>query len=292
MRSFLFLSAFFLFFATQAQEGIVHKAKNYINEKEYRLAEELLEEALDTSNNVQIKNLLGEVYGHQGKWDEAIDIYRELTKKNPKNAEYQFRYGGVLARKAQSINKIGALTLVGRIKGAFLKAASLDENHLNTRWALVDMYISLPGIVGGNTSKAYDYANELKVLSPIDGYLALGYVSEYDDAPKKAKEYYLKAMKYVDDLGRVDRNQLHYQIGKVSGDYKLKVPKGIYHMRQYIENYSVLDGVPLEWAYYRMAKLYRHSGDKQTAMKWINKSLDLQPEFEQALEEKEKVMVL
>lgn len=292
MKVFLAILTFLSLIDGWAQQTTLEQANELIGLNEFAEAEELLKSALNTGNDDQLRNVLGEVYGYQAKWDKAIDIYQSLTKNNPKNAEYQFRYGGVLARKAQSTSKIKALMLVGKMKGAFLKAAELDSKHLNTRWALVDMYISLPGLLGGSTSKAYRYAKELKSLSHIDGYLALGYVYEYDAEPEKAKNSYLKAMEYVDELGKVDRNQLHYQIGKVSGDYQLRIEKGIYHMEQYIENYSVLDGVPLQWAYYRMSKLYRHSGDKKNALKWINKALTLQPEFEQAKEEKKKVLVL
>jgi len=264
-------------YVLQGQDGGIAKIQQQIAQKQYARAEVFLENELKKHQKQDINNLLGEVYGYQGKWDY------------PNNAEYQFRYGGVLARKAQGASKLKALTLVGKMKTALNKAASLDKTHLSARWALVDLYISLPGIVGGSTSKAYDYAKEIKKLSAIDGHLALGYVYEYDKQPNKAKEHYMKALSYLSNLEEVNRNQLHYQIGKVCGDYSLNTEKGIYHMQQYIANFTELDGVPLAWAYFRMAKLYRNQKNKESALKWINKALALRSDFKQALLEKETI---
>ena len=97
--------------------------------------------------------------------------------------------------KALSISKLKALGIIGDVKRSFLKAAELDPNHIDARWALVELYVSLPGIVGGSNSKALKYANELQKLSKVDGYLAKGYVYEYDDKPELAEKYYKLAIK-------------------------------------------------------------------------------------------------
>ncbi|HCQ14248.1 MAG TPA: hypothetical protein DIU01_13470, partial [Flavobacterium sp.] len=64
---------------------------------------------------------------------------------------------------------------------------------VESRWALVMLYIELPGIVGGSEKKAVKYADELMELSKVDGYLAKGYIDEYFNRYKKAEIYYLKA---------------------------------------------------------------------------------------------------
>ena len=149
------------------------------------------------------------------------------------------------------------------LKVALKQALKLDPDSIEIHWALIDLYISLPGIVGGSLSKARSYALELKALSLLDGYLALGYVYEYDNEPEKAKMNYIKALNLLHDLGQVTRNQLNYQIGKICSDYGIEADKGIAHLNVYISNYTVMDGVPLEWAYYRLAKIYRNKSDRK-----------------------------
>jgi hypothetical protein len=47
----------------------------------------------------------------------------------------------------------------------FEKAISLNPKHIESCWALIELYIQLPGIVGGSESKAIKYSNELLRLS-------------------------------------------------------------------------------------------------------------------------------
>ena len=91
----------------------------YIQAGNYKKAEALLLEAIKTKPSPELKDKLGEVYGYQLKWNSAMDIYGELSEAYPDNAEYLFRYGGVLAKKAQNSNPFLAFMYVGRIKSSF-----------------------------------------------------------------------------------------------------------------------------------------------------------------------------
>ncbi len=51
-------------------------------------------------------------------------------------------------------------------------------------------------------------------------------------------------------------------------------------------NYTPADGVPKDWAYYRLAQIYKHKGQKQEAHSWISKALQDRPDFKEALAEK------
>jgi tetratricopeptide (TPR) repeat protein len=144
-------------------------------------------------NNYKAIEYLGDIAGHQKKWDEAISQYQLLKNKFPKEANYWYKYGGAMGMKAKSVNKFKALGMIDDVEEAFLKAASLDKKHVETRWALVMLYIELPGIIGGSEKKAQKYADELMNLSKVDGYLAKGYIDEYFNRYKKAEINYIKA---------------------------------------------------------------------------------------------------
>lgn len=272
-----------------AQEDLLFKADEYIASKQYAKAVKLLE--ANTKNlPSELKDKLGESYAYMAEWDKAIPIYEALKEKHPENAEYWFRYGGVLAMKAQSSSRFTALTLIGKIKSSFIKAAELDDKHIDARWALVDVYLSLPGILGGSVVKSKKYANELQTISSVDGYISIGYVYEYE--PIKAKENYLKGLRDLDEVDSITRNQLRYQIGKICGDYGIKIDEGISHMQKFMDNYSVKDGVGKEWVYYRLARLYRHKNDKKTASKWIQKAIAINNEFDLALKERKRIAIM
>ena len=279
----------------------IEDAKTYLDQKDFKKAQEEMETFLESNpNDKEAIELLGDAYGHQKKWDEAIKQYKKLTEDEPDNANYHYKYGGALGMKALSVSKLRALGLIGDVKRAFLKAAELDPSHIDTRWALVELYVSLPGIVGGSSSKALKYANELQKLSEVDGYLAKGYVYEYDDEPELAEKYYKLAIKVggsvtcyekltnfyeaqdepdkaINNIEKAhdkhQRNAMHYQIGKVCADYNIQLEKGEKCLKTYLANHSAKDGVPKAWAYYRLAQIHKHKKNKTEALKWINKAI-------------------
>ena len=293
------------------------KAEVFIVNKEFKNAQNEIKTFLESNpEDKEAIELLGDAYGHQKKWDEAIVQYKLLTQKEPNNANYQYKYGGALGMKALSISKLKALGIIGDVKKAFLKAAELDPKHIDARWALVELYMQLPGIIGGSKSKSFKYANELAALSKVDGYLAKGYIYEYDDEPELAEKYYKLAIVEGGSLTCYDkltklyekekqpgkvitnieasgekhkRNAMHYQIGKVCAEYNMQLDKGEHCLLVYIDNYSAKDGVPKAWAYYRLAQINKFRKNKKDALKWIDKAISDLPKIDVFKEEKSTI---
>ena len=296
------------------------KAEDYFKKEQFSKAKPLFERYLDNyPNDKKTLEYLGDIAGYAEDWDTAIDYYETLVDSEENNANYHFKYGGSLGMKALSISRIRAATFIGDIKEHFEKAAKLDPHHIEVRWALVEFYIQLPGIIGGSERKATKYANELLRISPVDGYLANGYIAEYSNRPEDAERFYKKAIEIGDSphtyeklaehyeknnkpkeaietatrsLKKHKRNQLNYQIGKIAAQYNLDAELGIDCLQAYIKNHSAKDGVPKDWAYYRLAQIYKNIGKKQTALLWINKALEDRPDFKEARQEKEQILGL
>jgi len=301
-------------------QSLLVEANHFFNSKQYAKAEQTLVKYLEVSpDDLVAIELMGDAVGHQRKWDEAISHYKALVKAKPDNANYQYKFGGAMGMKALSVSKLRALPLIGDIKSAFLKAAKLDPEHIDTRWALVELYVQLPGVIGGSYKKAHRYADELMALSPIDGHLSKGYVYEYEKEPKDAEFHYKKAVELGGSITCYEKltdfyanqqehdkaitnmqkayekhnvNALHYQIGKVSADYNIQLEKGERCLKRFIENHSARDGVPLEMAYYRLAQIKKHQKDKAEALKCIDKALSIRANFKQAIKEKARIQAL
>lgn len=303
-----------------SQALVIDEAKQLIEDKQFVKAEQVLSEYVrDNENDKAGIELLGDAYGNQKKWDDAITYYEKLTEIDPKNANFHYKYGGALGMKALSVSKLRAVGIIGDVKKAFLTAAELDPTHIDTRWALVELYMQLPGIIGGSKSKSLKYANELEALSKVDGYLAKGYIYEYDDEPELAEEFYKKAIKIggsitcfdkltnfyenedqpekaianIEASGKIhQRNAMHYQIGKVCAEYNIELEKGEKCLLTYIENYSARDGVPKSWAYYRLAQIQKNKKQKSQALKWIDKAIVSSPEIKVFKKEKQRIQSL
>ena len=170
------------------------KAEKLYSENNLSEAKKLFEDYLKSNpNHSKTIEYLGDIAGQQKKWDEAILNYKKLKDKYPTIANYHYKYGGAMGMKAKNANKFKALGMISDIENSFLTAAKLDEKHIDTRWALVMLYIELPGIVGGSETKAQKYAAELMNLSKVDGYLSKGYIDVYYARYSKAEINYVKA---------------------------------------------------------------------------------------------------
>ena len=314
---------FFLFFISSfafSQSNDFEKGVAYYEKKEWNAAKLYFLSVLEKDiHYTKAQEYLGDIAAYNKKWNEALGYYKSLVLKDDENADYHFKYGGVLAYKAQASNKLKALTLVGDIKKHLQRAVVLDTKHIEARWALVEIYISLPKIVGGSEVKAKKYAVELLELSKVDGYLALGYVAEYNDRPKDAEIQYKKAIEvggsvhtynklsglyekinqpnkailnYEQAIKHHQRNHLNYLIGKVSAQYNVSLNKGLVFLKTYIKNHSEKDGVPKSWANYRIAQIYRYKSDKRNAYNYIQKALLEKPDLEAAQDEKELILLM
>ena len=296
------------------------QAEEYFKQENFSRAKPIFENYLKQHpGDKKTREYLGDIAGYQKDWDTAISYYKSLGNEEVSNANYHFKYGGALGFKALSVSRIRTVSYIGDIKHHLERAAALDPKHIETRWALVEFYIQLPGIIGGSEKKAIAYANELGIISKVDEYLAKGYIAEYSGRPKDAEKYYKKAIEvggsphtYEKLAGLYEknnqpkealettskslkihkRNQLNYQIGKISAQYNLEPEYGIECLSEYLANYSIKDGVPKDWAYYRLAQIYKNLGKKQIALTWINKALIDRKDFNEAQQEKSLILAL
>ena len=311
----LLLNTFVFSQSTDFEKGLAHYEKSEWNKAKPYFLKVLKVDC----NNYKAQEFLGDIAAYAKNWDKALKYYKLLVLQDDLNANYHFKYGGVLAYKAQVSNKFKALTLVGDIKRHLHRAAELDGKHIEVRWALVEIYISLPKIVGGSEEKAITYANELLQLSAVDGHLALGYVAEYNDRSSDAELHYKKAIEiggsahtykklsglyektnqpekalsnYEVASEKLQRNHLNYLIGKVAAQYNISLDKGLQCLQLYIENHTEKDGVPKSWANYRIAQIYRYKSDKRNAYNYIQKALLEKPDLSSAQKEKKLILLM
>ena len=190
-----FLSFLLLFISLNSfAESNFEKAEKLFQQEKWDQAKVLFEDCIK-QNPKDYKSIeyLGDIAGHQKRWEDAIGYYKTLKIQFPKTANYWYKYGGALGLKAKSVSKFKALGMIDEVENAFLTAAKLDPKHVESRWALVMLYIELPGIVGGSEKKANKYADELMQISKVDGYLSKGYIDEYFERYIQAEKNYLKA---------------------------------------------------------------------------------------------------
>lgn len=164
--------------------------------------------------------------------------------------------------------------LVGDIKKHSHKAITLNSKHIEARWALIELYVSLLNIVGESEENATKYANELLKTSTVDGYLALGYIAECSNKPEKVENYYKKAIttgrlehtckklssfyemtnqtqkalnNYEKAYANLKINHLNYLFGKVSAVFNISLDMGLIFLKRYAKNFLEKDGLPISF---------------------------------------------
>lgn len=187
--------AFLLFPMMIWSQSSFDTAEKLFKEEKFDQARPVFENFLKSNpSNLKTIEYLGDIAGKNKSWDTAIGYYRTLKQLKPSEANYYYKYGGVLGMKATQVNRFKALGMIDEVRGSFEKAIMLNPKHIEARWALIELYIQLPGIVGGSQSKAIKYSNELMRLSPIDGYLSRGHIDEYFKRYTAAEQQYKKAI--------------------------------------------------------------------------------------------------
>lgn len=244
-----------------------------------------LEKPATVEGDKELLEKRGDTYGLRKQWDKAAECYQKLAERYPDVADYHYKYGGALGMMALE-HKLKAIGLIGDIKRSFKQAAHLDSTHKAVRWALLELYIQLPGILGGSRKKALHYAEALEQLSEMEGYLAKAYIYEYNNKPEEAEKYNALALKHLDHTEELSKNRLHYRIGTLCSNHNIKLDTGLYHLQKYIRHYTVHDEIKPYLAYYTMAKIYRQKKEKEKAMTWIRKALEANAGFKEALKEK------
>lgn len=152
----------------------------------------------ENPNDIKTLEFLGDIHGSAKNWDKALFYYEKLKKLKPAEANYYYKYGGVLGMIAKGSNRFKALGMVGEVKGAFEKAIALNPRHIDARKALIEVYIQLPGIVGGSERKANHYAEELLAISPVEGFMAKGRIETFFKRYAAAEIQYKKAIAVSD----------------------------------------------------------------------------------------------
>lgn len=187
--------AFLLFPMMIWSQSSFDTAEKLFKEEKFDQARPIFENFLKSNpSNLKTIEYLGDIAGKNKSWDTAIGYYRTLKQLRPSEANYYYKYGGVLGMKATQVNRFKALGMIDEVRGSFEKAIMLNPKHIEARWALIELYIQLPGIVGGSQSKAIKYSNELMRLSPVDGYLSRGHIDEYFKRYTAAEQQYKKAI--------------------------------------------------------------------------------------------------
>src|SRR5205085_11738280 len=80
-------------------------------------------------------------------------------------------------------------------KTEFETAVSLDPNHVDARWGLMQFYMLAPGFIGGGEDKAIQQANEIKKRDNYMGHRARSWIFMRQKKLDLARNEYVTAVR-------------------------------------------------------------------------------------------------
>ena len=198
---------------------------------------------------------IGELYAAEKKWDLAIDSYEKLVYLDPDNPDYLYRLGGTQAAYSEVVSKFRVLSLINTAKRNLIKSASLDVEHIYSRWALVQILTELPQILGGNKENALVYCNEIQNISFIHGLISYHYFYSFQNNQDKITELETDIVNYIISTPSLfEFNYFNFVVGRLLTTQNDKTNKlSIKYLETYLANYSSADRFTLDEVYYYLA---------------------------------------
>lgn len=122
----------------------------------------------------------------------AVNLLEQAVEAHPKDANAHLWLGRAYGRRAERANWFSALGLAKKTVASFERAVELDGKNREALEALLDYYISAPGIVGGGADKAEPIADRIANLSAAAGERAWAAIlkkrENYDEAEKRIEK--------------------------------------------------------------------------------------------------------
>tara|TARA_Y200000002_G_scaffold118515_2_gene97033 strand:+ start:4383 stop:5264 length:882 start_codon:yes stop_codon:yes gene_type:complete len=211
---------------------------------------------------------IGELYAAEKKWDLAIDSYEKLVDLDPDNPDYLYRLGGTQAAYSEVVSKFRVLSLINTAKRNLIKSASLDDEHIYSRWALVQILTELPQILGGNKESALIYCNEIQNISFIHGLISYHYFYSFQNNQDKITELETDIVNYIISTNSLfEFNYFNFVVGRLLATQNDKINKlSIKYLETYLSNYSSADRFTLDEVYYYLAYSNYRAGNTNTKL--------------------------
>ena len=289
MLSFkLFFLTFFLSFLFSFSQELRSFVKyDFKNDKVYNLKLKELKDSLNKNSTSKLERKIADLAFYYKDWDTAIGFYEKVVLNAPKGDSY-FRLSVAAGRKSLEVYRFYSISYLGKTKSALLKALEFQPNNPLFLRTAIEIFYEIPYFLGGDKEFAKEKAALLYELDPVEGLMAKGYLNEKEEDLVLAKLNYSKAIKLIlkEELEFVlnrERRDLAYELGRVTADFEINDELGITSLQFYLKNYNFIDNIALEWVYFNLAKISIKQKAMQKSKIYLEKALEIKPDFKQAL---------
>ena len=116
------------------------------------------------------------------EFDKPIELYRDLVKNTPNSFNYNYKLAATLAAKIELMPRIKGAAYVPEMMSQLEKTYKLDDSSLSLNWIMLEVYLEVPGFLGGGKRKARIIIEKISKISETEGKKA---TSLYENFPNK-----------------------------------------------------------------------------------------------------------
>ena len=282
-----FLTFFLSFLFSFSQESRSFVKYDFKNDKVYNLKLKELKDSLNKNSTSKLERKIADLAFYYKDWDTAIGFYEKVVLNAPKGDSY-FRLSVAAGRKSLEVSRLYSISYLGKTRSALLKALEFQPNNPLFLRTAIEIFYEIPYFLGGDKEFAKEKAALLYELDPVEGLMAKGYLNEKEEDLVLAKLNYSKAIKLIlkEELELVlnrERRDLAYELGRVTADFEINDELGITSLQFYLKNYNFIDNIALECVYFNLAKISFKQKAMQKSKIYLEKALEIKPDFKQAL---------
>lgn len=145
-------------------------ARKQFDAGRYAEAANTLQAALAQSpSNGELLYWLARCYYELKDYDRAVSYAEQAVRLAPQNSLHHLWLGRAYGEKA---DRDRSFSLARKTRGEFETAVRLDPRNIAARRDLLEFHLDAPWIVGGDQAKAWQQAEAIAALDPIEGRLA------------------------------------------------------------------------------------------------------------------------
>ncbi|HEY2953990.1 MAG TPA: tetratricopeptide repeat protein [Candidatus Eisenbacteria bacterium] len=254
---------------------------------------------------------LGRVALVTSDYKEAERWFETAVGLDGGNSAYHMWLGRAYGSRAQRTGKLSQMSLAGKTRTEFERAAALDPENLDARDGLIQYYLAAPGFMGGSVEKARAQAEEIRKRDRLRGALAFAAIAQDQHDPAGAeREYRSAAAAFPESLSvryalglffargerydeafavfdsilaaRPGEANALYQIGRTGALSGRRLERAEQALKDYIAAPPRENAPRPAAAHWRLGMVYEKEGRKDLAREEYGKALALEPEFAEA----------
>jgi len=172
-------------------KSIMDEAVILVEEGRINKAEEKFRQLYDEDKkNAEVNFYLGSILFKRDEYDQALDFLNKAEKLNDQDYRVYEILGQTLGFKAQRAGLVKGAMMLPKVKKAFQKALELNPDSLTAREGLYMFYLFVPGVAGGDESKALELAEEIKSINTARGHMVMAiYNAKHKNTAEAQKEF-------------------------------------------------------------------------------------------------------